>query len=310
MSLTARTTLAALAVPLTHAASPALSQEGPKTHTAKQGLIDGVDFTLRANGNITFQSDLRDNPGSVAVYRAGASLNLTASPAENWRVDVDFSEEASWYNFRGATTIIPGTARPFHEMHQVRLAPTATHELDDEWSYFFGGIVEFSAERDADFGDAFTGGGLVGARYAFTDTFALSFGIIAKTRLEKNALFFPLIAVEWQITDKVRLTTRGLGGALTYTINDHWTFEAFAEYEAREYRLDDTGPNISGIVRDRRAPVGIGFAWKPTGQIELNLRGGAIVYQQFRTDTSTGVNLTEVRTQPAGFVWFGGSLAF
>ncbi|MFN0011227.1 MAG: DUF6268 family outer membrane beta-barrel protein [Phycisphaerales bacterium] len=305
-----RTRTALAALPLTLAVAPALAQLGPKAEISKQGLIDGVDFSLRANGEITLQADLRDSPGSVAVYRAGANLGLFTSVGEDWRIGMEVAWETSWYNFRGATTIIPGTDRPFHEMHQVRLAPTASHQLSTEWSYFFGGLFEFGAERDADFGDSFTGGGLIGARYAVSETFAFSFGILAKTRLEKNALFAPILGLEWQINDNVRLATRGLGGAITYTINDRWSFEAFGEYEAREYRLDDTGPNIDGVVRDRRAPVGIGFTWRPTGQTELNLRGGAIVYQQFRTDTSTGLNITEVRTEPTGFVSFGGSIRF
>ena len=288
----------------------ALAQSGPKGETSKQGLIDGVDFTLKTNGEITFKSDLRDNPGNVTVYRAGINLGLFTTVVEDWRVGLDISEEASWYNFRGATAILPGTNRPFNEMHALRFSPSASHVLDKQWSYFFGGIFDFSFERDADMGESFTAGGFVGARYAFSDTFALSFGALAKTRLEKSALFLPVLGVEWKLSDKVQLVTRGLGGSIVYTMNDRWSFELFGEYQTREYRLDDTAPAVAGVVRDRRAPVGVGVTWKPTAHIDVSLRGGAIVYQQFRTDNNTGVNLTEVRTEPTGFISLEGVLRF
>ena len=309
MPATTRVAFVPLVCTLTLAPA-AMAQSGPKGEISKQGLIDGVDFTLKATGEVAFQTDLRDNPGNVTVYRAGLNLALFTTPAEDWRAGVEISEEGSWYNFRGATTIIPGTDRPFHEMHDLRFSPSASHVLNKEWSYFFGGIFDFSFERDADFGDSFTAGGFVGARYAFSDDFALSFGALARTRIEKSTLFLPILGVEWKVNDKVRLVTRGLGGTLTYQINERWGFELFGEYEAREYRLDDTGPDANGVIRDRRAPVGVGLTWKPSGQTEVTLRGGAIVYQQFRADNSAGVNLTETRSEPTGFVSLSGVIRF
>ncbi len=298
------------------ASAPALAQSAPARDPAAspapaQSVREGgLDFTLTARGDVAFSADLRNNPGEVAVYRAGSTLAVSGSPAENWRLAFELSHEASWYNFTNATTIIAGTARPFHEMHALRLTPTATHTLSKDWAYFFGGILDLSFERDADAGEGFTGGGFIAARYAVSDTLALSFGALAKTRLEKSVLFLPILGVEWKINDRVTLATRGLGGSLAYRMNDRWTFELFGEYQSREYRLDDTAPNIDGVLRDRRAPVGVGILWKPCDHGEVALRAGAIVYQQFRTDTATGVNLTEVRTEPTGFLSLTGTLTF
>lgn len=309
MPATPRVALFPLACTLALApAAPA--QTGPKGEISEQGLIDGVDFSLKATGEVAFQTNLRAGPGDVTVYRAGLNLALLTTLAENWRGTLELSQERSWYNFHGATTIIPGTDRPFNEMQTLRLTPGASHVLSKEWSYSFGGIFDFSFERDADVGDSFTAGGFIGVRYAFSDTFALSFGALAKTRIEKSTLFLPLLGVEWKINDKVQLATRGLGGTLTYQVNDRWSFQLFGEYEAREYRLDGTGPDPDGVIRDRRAPVGVGLTWKPTGQTEISLRGGAIVYQQFRADNSTGTNLTEVRAEPTGFVSLSGVIRF
>lgn len=271
-----------------------------------------VRLTLRLGAFVdhAFKSRLRGGPGDVGVTRAGGDAGLTLRLDDRWRLGLNAGTEQSWYAFRGAPNLVPGTTRPVHAMHRYDISPTISYVIDEQWLVAGGGLLEFAHQGGATVGDSFTGGGLVAVRYAFSRDLALSGGVLVKCRLEDDAFIVPILGIEWQITEQVRFETRGLGGIVRATLNEAWAVRLDGGYETREYRLDRGGFLPSGVFRDRRVPVGVGVEWTPTPQVTLGLRAGLIVWQEYLVDNRNGVRVSSDKTRPAAFLGLNGSIRF
>lgn len=261
-----------------------------------------LTVSLTPRGEYTFESDLKDTPGSVSIARAGMGLSLTAPLNEKFRLLLNGDVEASWYDFKDSINITPGVNDPADDLYRVQLSPGFSYAIDDRWALLAAGIFEFAGEGGVDISDGMTYGGYLGARYKFNDNFALTFGGGAKTRLEENADFIPLIGFEWTIKQKLRLASDGLGLKLTADVAEQWAVSIGARYEQREYRLDDDAPVSEGILRDKRVPVRAGIEWSPSKTVSVELAGGLVAWQEYRFDDSEGAEIREVNTDPAGFV--------
>lgn len=309
------TSRVALAVALA-AACPAFAQDsqpvaGPVQRAATVG--QGINVELSGRGLYTFGSDIDDTDGSVSIWRAGFGLGLAFQPFERARLTLGIDEEASWYLFDDATRIIPGVPAdgdPFELGLITTFSPRLSVMHDEHWSWFVAGIVEFAGDPNADVGDSGTYGGIAGARYAFSESFALTFGIVGKSRLEDDFLAFPIIGIDWKINDRVAFSTEGTVGKLTAALNDEWSASLSAGWELREYRMDDDAPVPDGVMSDSRIPIAVSFDWSPSKAFTLGITGGAVIWQEFEFRDGAGEDVSEVNTDPAAFIGLSGRLRF
>ncbi len=289
---------------------PGVAPTTPTTLTRPGQDASPWVISLSGFGTHQFSADLRGNPGSFQVSRLNTGVGVGYKLNDDLRLSLDLGSEISWYDFDGATTVLPGTAKPFHVMYDTSINPGAFYKIDEDWFAFVGGIFQFAGERDADAGDAFTAGGFVGVGYKVDENLTLSLGVLAKTSLEDDTEAFPIIGVNWKITDRLRLDTRGLGVTLSYKISDPFTVFIDASYESREYRLADDSFLPKGVVRDRQFPIGVGVTWSPVPSFSLSLRGGVIAYQQFDILNQDGNRQNRFRSDITGFVGIKGEFRF
>ncbi len=262
----------------------------------------GWRFEIGAGFAHAFEADI-DAAGSVGVSRAGLEFSFDAPLSDRARIAFEVNSEASFYDFDGATTLLPGTADPWDDLYSVSLGPVVRVGVDENWSWFVGADVRFSGESETDVGEAVTFGGLAGARYAFSKTFALTFGAFGTSRLEDDPLVLPLIGVEWQITDKVRLATRGTGLSITATLTESLEFSILGAWNSRDYRLEDGRLiNSEGVVRDTRVPVGVELAWTPDPAVRIALEAGVVAWQEFETFDRNGNDIADDNTDPTAYV--------
>lgn len=271
---------------------------------------DRFYFTVHGIGEATFRTNLDDNPGDVAVYRTGAGLGLTGPLRERLRLSVNLDSEFSWYDFQGAAGLVPGADDPISDAYRLTLRPQLVVIESENLTWFVGGIVQSSGEPGADFGDTITGGGFGGVRCRLRDGLALSIGVGATSRLEDSALIVPLIGVEWKLSDTVTLASEGLGASLNARLNEDWWFTARGGWEFREYRLDSDGPLPDGAFTDTRVPVGVGFSYRPSQAVSIDLLGGAVVWQEFTVHDADGHKLTELNADPTGFIRLTARITF
>lgn len=271
---------------------------------------EGWRFQIGGGGAHAFDSDL-DSAGNVSITRAALEFTFDAPIGSRARLAVDVKNEASFYDFEGATTLLPGTGDPWDTLYSVSVAPTLRVGVDANWSWFVGMDARFAGEADADIGDSLTFGAMAGARYAFSENFALTFGAFGSTRLEDDPLVLPLIGVEWKISDTLRLTTRGTGLSLTATLTETLEFSILGAWSSRDYRLeDDRLVNPEGVVRDTRIPVGVELAWSPTRAVRIALEAGIVAWQEYETFDLNGNDIADDNTDPTAYVGLAAVVRF
>jgi hypothetical protein len=265
----------------------------------------GVSFELRTRGSFTFSADIDDTDGEVEIARAGFGASVGFHPWERAQISLGVDEEVSWYLFDNATRIIPtapGAGDPFELVLSTTFSPRLSVQQDEHWGWFVGGIIQFSGEADVHVDDAATFGGYAGARYSFSENFGLSFGFAAKSRLEDDAIVIPLVGLDWNVNDRVTISTDGTVGSIHVKLDDQWAAVLSGGWELRDYRLDSDSPLPDGVVSDSRVPIGLSFEWKPSANVTLSIGGGAVVWQEFQFRDNDGNDISETNTDPAPFV--------
>ncbi len=272
----------------------------------------GVQTEINVRGDLTLRSDLSDGGGSVAVRRAGYDATFGYAFSPTLIGSLTLGTDVVWFDFKDATGLVAGTGRPWSQLSQSYVSPRLVIVQDQTWSYLVGGSLNVSGEADADIGDSLRWSALGAVRYAVSDTLSLTAGLVASSRLERATQFVPLLGLTWQIDEftKLDLGGRGLGLELSTKLDEAWTASVSVEFENAEYRLNDEAPLAAGVVRDRRVPLLVGLAWKPTPRVEVGVKVGAVVYQEFTVYNRSGDELSETNTDPAAMIGLSASLKF
>ncbi len=253
---------------------------------------------FRLDGGATFDgtADLDDSPGDVSVARVRSAFEADFRVDARSRFALQFSSEFSFYDFDGATGLVPGTDSPLDDTYDYRIGARYSRSLEDGWGMFVGGDVRFSGEHGADAGDSVTGGGFGGVTYDVSDRLTLGIGLSVRTRLEDDARFIPIPVVDFRITDEWRLSTDGPGLKLAYTPDPAFTVYAAGRWESREFRLDEDGPLPGGVARDERVPIVLGATWRPNDTITVDGFVGAVVWNEYEFINSAGTTIAETET--------------
>ncbi len=279
--------LAALAG-ATGTGSTAWAQEDNGEPPVRFRLDDGATFDGTA--------DLDDSPGDVSVARIRSAFEADFRVDERSRFALQFSSEFSFYDFDGATDLVPGTDSPLDDTYDYRIGGRYSRSLEAGWGMFVGGDVRFAGEHGADAGDSVTGGGFGGVTYDVSDRLTLGIGLSVRTRLEDNARIIPIPVVDFRITDEWRLSTDGPGLKLSYTPDPAYTIYIAGRWEAREFRMDEDGPLPGGVARDERVPIVLGATWRPNDTITLDGFVGAVVWNEYEFINSAGTTIAETET--------------
>ncbi len=296
-------------------AQPSLAGESaqPKESAIDSSSERKVTGFFSVYGGHVFSHDL-DDSGDVSITRAGAKAGVTFPVGKDNAWTVSFGGEGSWYDFSDAN--FGGIAEPWDDVRILTIETSYVATVNDRWQLIMGLGVESGMEENAQFEDSLTVTGLLGANYQVNDALSLGLGVYGGTRLEDDAFIMPIPFINWQINDKWSLgsrpSTRGGRFSLSYQACETVGVFAFAAFESREFRLDDSagGPAPEGVGRDRRIPVGLGVSWAPNKQIALEVVGGCDVWSQYTLDDRDGNEIGEQDGDIAPFVGAQLSLRF
>lgn len=273
-------------------------------------------FSLRGTGSHEFETDIDDSDASYSVSRALAGFGVAAQVSERLALTFDADSEFSWYDFSvgdGFEAAVGAEGEPVDDVVEVTLRPGARFFLNREWAITGAGIVQFSGEYGADIGDATTYGGFAAVRYQVNPKLAITVGASGKSRIEDDATVVPIIGFDWQVNDKVRIASDGLGAILTAQVHEDWAFLLLGGWRQRDYRLEedaDAGLLDGGVFRDSRVSIGVGAQWSPSGRVTLRAIGGAIVWSEVRFDDEDGDEVFEESADPTGFIGVNGVFRF
>jgi len=301
----ARFTLAPLftAVLLAPAAS---AQDPAPPERAPQRERLGVNVSLDAGFEHLFDTDI-DDGGDVNATRFGAAAGLSFELNDRLNLGLNLGYAYDGYDFGGDSGF--GGLDPWEDVHTVRAGARLTWKVDEQWAVYGGPVVRLSAESGADFGDAVTGGGIVGASYRASDRLSIGGGVGVVSQIEDDAAVFPILIVNWKISDA--LTARTVGGIgasggggveLGWTFAEGWELALGGRYDSRRFRLEDDGPFPDGVGEETSIPLYAKLSYTARTNASFSLLAGVAVAGELRLEDDDGDRIAEEDFDPAPFI--------
>jgi hypothetical protein len=276
------------------AAAPASGPEPPWSFVLRGAYVAQLDTDL-------------DQGGSFSIDRFFVEGGPVYSPDYRRSISLLLGYGYDGYDFSG----IPAVAgSPWEDIHSLRFSAPVRWGTADQWTFFAAPVLRLAAESGADWDQAVTGGGFAGFSYRCSDSLSLGPGIGILSQLEDNVSLFPLLFIQWQITDRLSLETgrglaasRGPGLGLNWQATEELTFAVGARYEKQRFRLDDDGTAPDGIGEKTSYPLFLGATYDLNEDMQASLVAGTELGGELRQEDQEGRLLAEDDYDPA---FFGG----
>jgi hypothetical protein len=273
-----------------------------------------VEFLFDATAAHQFSSSI-DGDGDVAVTNyifnfgtrfklsRAASLMITA----DYRIgDWDFSETTSF-----------GGTKPWNDVHRLSLSARLGVDLDNGWAISGGPVFELARESGADLDDSWVAGGFASASYRFSESLLLGGGFGVVSQIEDDVRFFPVIVVNWEITNGLRLVnaTRSIaagraGLELVFDVASGWEFAVGGVYDFQRFRLDDEGYAPDGVGEATNFPFYSRLSWKVSKNVQLDFLAGITAFGNLKVDDRDGRELESKDYNTSFVLGLTGSIRF
>jgi len=265
-----------------------------------------AQWTLQA-GAVYQTSTSLDEGGNMSVGRYFISGGLAKVFNSRWRVGtaIGFGEER--YDFSGSTGF--GALDPWERIREFRVSVPVQYFASQAWTYYAIPSIRFNAESGASMSDGGNGGLLAGAAYRVNDTLTIGPGFGYFTEIEDDASFFPILLIDWKITDTLSLETgkgfaasRGPGLQLRWKSSSKWEFALGGRYEKIRFRLNDSGPVPDGVGEDKSFPLFLLAEYIVGDDMQLGLIGGAEIGTNMRLEDASGNRVVDSDLSSAPFL--------
>ena len=258
-----------------------------------------------------FDTDLKGG-GKFDVDRIFLEGGVSYSFGPRRRVSFAVGAGRDQYDFSGKLDF---AGRPWDRIDQLRFSVPVTWAFDEQWTLFAIPTLRFYGESGASLSDSASGGALAGVSYRVSDSLTIGPGIGVLSELEDSVSIFPILIVDWKITDRLRLETGGGLGAtqgpgldFKYRLSDTWSLGLGGRYESLRFRLDDKGPAPDGVGGDRSFPVYLSVTYSRGRDMQVSAIAGVELDGELRLEDSNGQLITRDNYESAPFL--GGTFNF
>ncbi|MCH2137952.1 MAG: hypothetical protein MK074_02750 [Phycisphaerales bacterium] len=188
----------------------------------------------------------------------------------------------------------------------------------ERWQVFGGAQVISAAADGANFGDAIDVGGAIGAVYAVNERLALGGGIGVRSRHLDDALVYPVIMVQWGITEHLRLSTsltsgwaNQTGAELAYALTDDVTVGVAAVYDYQRFTLADGDPTAPGGAGEfTMLPVAAFISYDLSERCTVSAFVGANIGGSMKITNTARVDVLDTDYESAPVVGVQGTITF
>ncbi|MBS3744178.1 MAG: hypothetical protein KGY48_07520 [Wenzhouxiangellaceae bacterium] len=253
-----------------------------------------------------FDSDL-DGGGAYSVTRTNieAGLAYASGPRDSYGLSFGYSRDD--YSFDGTTGFAAND--PWDVLHEYRVSAPIRMGFGERIDVFALPSLRWTAESSNDFSDAMTGGLIAGANYRVNDRLRIGPGIGVFGEIEDDINIFPILIIDWQITETISLETgRGLGATrgpglqLNSTGIGDWTFGLGARYETFRFRLDDDGPAPGGVGEEKGVSLFLAASHDAKPGVRLSAIAGVEVGGELTLEDKDGRKIQSEDADPAPFI--------
>jgi len=286
-------------------------------------LIRAGDTTVKFFGDAgamyQFETDVDgDKTMSVSRLTAGfdAKTKLNDDLGLGFRLNYGFDS----FDFDGGTfgtTSTPDPEDPWGDIHTIEFGMVVNLDLTDELGVFGGPVFKFARESGADWGDSFTGGGVIGASYQFNSDLVVGGGLGFVSQIEDDIRVFPIIVVEWAFADDWRISSRSFDQAnfangieLVYTASKDWELAVGGGFRQARFRLDDSGLAPDGVGEDESLPVWFRASWNTTPNVRLSGLVGMVTGGELKLEDDDGDNIDTVDYDATWVLGIFGKISF
>ena len=256
--------------------------------------FDTVELELF--GGAIGSSNFEAGKGSVTTQRGGWRVALGERQSRGFSYGIELGSEASFYDFAGASSPVPGINDPFNDVYDTRIAARFLHTGERRLDVYGGLQVGNAGEDAVGVDDSLYLGGAVALRYEAAPDFALLLGVAGMSRFDESPWILPYLGFDWQVTERLRLLTEAAEIHLDYELADDWTVGLSTVYDLRQFRLNEDGPMSGGSFRDEEIRAGATLAWRVSEGVELELAAGKILWREatFKNGQTGFVGETEL----------------
>lgn len=272
---------------------------------ATAGPPASTNFSYSVAPLYHFDSGLEDGgkAGFAGVFTSlGGSWKLGGGSSLGMRLSFDYED---WrfdepQGFGGLT--------PWTNLYRLGVSLPYSYATEDGWLLSLTPTLMYSGESDADFSKALEYGATATLARKFGPDLTLGLGVAAFARIEETKVF-PFLIVNWNITDRLRLTNPFAAGPagpagleLAYRLDGDWEAGLGATYRSYRQRLAEDGPFPDGVGENQYIPVYVHVGRNLTDTIKLRLYAGAALGGQLRVENEAGDRLYEEDQDPAAML--------
>jgi hypothetical protein len=286
--------------------SLASAQQQPAGAEVKRNEQTGWGVSTFVRYSRQFDTDV-DSGGGYRADRATASASLRYAFEQRRTISLAVGYNFDGYDFYGSTGL--AGLRPWKNIHSVRFGVPIRWGLDDRWTLFGVPTIRSTGEQGASFSDSLNGGGFVGASYYLDENLTIGPGLGILTQIEDDTTVFPILLIDWRITERLSFGTgRGEGATLgpglyfSWQPNTQWTFSFGGRYERLRFRLDDSGVAPRGVGEDRAFPLVGGATYNISPRAQLTVSGGILFGGRLTLEDQNGNTIDEQDYDPTPFL--------
>jgi len=236
-------------------------------------------FKVDGGGVHQSEADLNDSTGGFSKDRWFVSAGVDYAFSRRSSIGISVGGGKSNYDFNDETGF--GGGAPWNKIDDTRVTMNGRFGFGETGSIFIIPTLRFNGEKDASSSDSRTWGVFAAATWKVRENLTIGPGVGIFSRLESGTKIFPVLAIDWDISDRWNLSTgRGLassqgpGLTLSYKLNDDWSFGLNGRYENLEFRLDDEGPAPGGVGRDESIPMVFSANLTPNKMLNFSVFAG------------------------------------
>lgn len=279
----------------------------------RRGPPLGLNFRVRGGATNQFPTKLKQG-GEFTTSRTVLDVGARYGFTEDFSTIVSVAYGYDPYGFSDAVRI--GGLVPWKQVHSLRISAPIFWNPDPSWSVLMVPIVRFQAENVSDWDRALSGGAIVSLAYRFGKNLRVGPGIGVLSEIEDKPTVFPVLAIDWQVTDRFAFTTgRGLGASAgpglfaEYEIRKLVTTSLGFRFERTRFRLAPQAGSPGGVGEDESFPV---FATLQVGPryAFAALVTGAEFRGKLRIEDASGGFIAESEYKPSAFVGVVGQIFF
>jgi hypothetical protein len=269
------------------------------------------EYTTHFDAGNQFNADI-DGGGSFKKLRFEGGFGVAGPISKIIRLHLDFDYTHDSYDFGGSSTsgcvnpVACFRGRPWGDINIVDLSVGAGLVVNEAIQVVAIVPMRWAFEKGSD--ELTISAGLIGGlRIRLAERFVATIGVGIQSEIEDDMSVFPVVGLDWQLTDQLSIRTRGDAlqggsGALVWGPSDAFQALVSAGFTRERFRLDDGAPNSDGVAQYRAVPVTLGFKLNIAQGTHIGLEGGVAVAGEVRLEDNGGNRLRNENFDTAGIL--------